>query len=63
MTLDEGFQLADASFTVPGDELGLDRLFDHGGVQLLQSLHLPCRQGHLGHVGVGLAAERLARLT
>ena len=37
-----------------------NRLLDHRRLQLVQSLHLPRRQGGLGHVLVRLAAERLS---
>ena len=58
MRLNERFQLTDASLTGAAGELGLERLLDDGRVELVQSLHLPRRQGSLGHVGVRLAAER-----
>ena len=63
MRLNERFQLADASLTNAAGELGLEALLDDRRVELLQSLHLPRRQGSLGHVGVRLTAEGLGRLT
>ena len=61
--MDERFQFADAPLTGAAGELGLELLLDDAGAELVQSLHLPRRQGSLGHVGVWLAAERLGRLT
>ena len=58
VALEPGFQLADASISRTGCQLGLDGLLDDRRLELHQAVHLAGRQGRLGHVCVGFTAER-----